>query len=112
MSLITASPPVRTPKVAITVNIAKKAGAMDNPLSADWRAYPFQLVPGDPQLEFPAAEGNHPDCESDTWFLAGELAGESGRQFAFLMIFNKNRPGRQSSQTSTRWRCLTWTTAP
>ena len=67
---------------------------MDNPLSADWRAYPFQLVPGEPQLEFPAAEGNHRDCESDTWFLAGQLAGESGRQFAFLTIFNKNRPGQ------------------
>jgi predicted secreted hydrolase len=61
--------------------------------SADWRAYPFQLVPGDPQLDFPAAEGNHPDCESDTWFVAGELTAASGRRFAFLTIFNKNRPG-------------------
>lgn len=43
---------------------------------------------------FPAAEGNHPDCESDTWFLAGELSGQSGRSFAFLTIFNKNRPGQ------------------
>jgi predicted secreted hydrolase len=41
---------------------------------------------------FPAAEANHPDCESDTWFLAGELTGRSGRTFAFLSIFNKNRP--------------------
>lgn len=60
--------------------------------SADWRAYPFQLVTGDPQLRFPAAEGNHRDCESDTWFIAGELTAESGRRFAFLTIFNKNRP--------------------
>ncbi|ORB18846.1 lipocalin-like domain-containing protein [Mycobacterium noviomagense] len=44
-------------------------------------------------LEFPAAEGAHPDQESDTWFLAGELLGTSGRRFAFLTIFNKNRPG-------------------
>ena len=63
---------------------------MDNP---DWRAYPFDLVPGDPQLTFPAAEGNHPDYESDTWFIAGELRADSGREFAFLTIFNKNRPG-------------------
>jgi predicted secreted hydrolase len=63
--------------------------------SDDWRAYPFQLVPGDPQLNFPAAEGNHPDCESDTWFVAGELTADSGRRFAFLTIFNKNRPGQQ-----------------
>ncbi|MGH3674470.1 MAG: lipocalin-like domain-containing protein [Mycobacterium sp.] len=60
----------------------------------DWRRYPFELVPGDPQFTFPAAEANHPDCESDTWFLAGELTGESDRKFAFLSIFNKNRPGQ------------------
>jgi len=69
---------------------------VDNPKSADWRVYPFELVPGDPQLRFPAAEANHPDCESDTWFLAGELTAQSGRRFAFLTIFNKNRPGLSS----------------
>lgn len=63
---------------------------MDN---LDWRAYPFDLVPTDPQLRFPDAEGNHPDCESDTWFVAGELTADTGRRFAFLTIFNKNRPG-------------------
>jgi predicted secreted hydrolase len=85
-----ASPPVFPAKVAIAVNIAKKAGAVDN---LDWRAYPFDLVPTDPQLRFPDAEGNHPDCESDTWFIAGELTADTGRRFAFLTIFNKNRPG-------------------
>jgi predicted secreted hydrolase len=68
---------------------------VDDPQWDDWRAYPFQLVAGDPQLRFPAAEGNHPDCESDTWFVAGELTADSGRRFAFLTIFNKNRPGQQ-----------------
>jgi len=59
-----------------------------------WCRYPFDLVPADPQFCFPAAEGQHPGCESDTWFLAGELTGNrSGRKFAFLTIFNKNRPG-------------------
>ena len=63
-------------------------------MTSDWRSYPFQLVPGDSQLEFPAAEGEHPDQESDTWFIAGQLdAAESDRSFAFLTIFNKNRPG-------------------
>ena len=63
-------------------------------MNDDWRSYPFQLVPGDSQLDFPAAEGEHPDQESDTWFIAGQLdAAESGRSFAFLTIFNKNRPG-------------------
>ncbi|MFG1934734.1 lipocalin-like domain-containing protein [Mycobacterium sp. NPDC048908] len=61
--------------------------------STDWHRYPFELVPGDPQLSFPAAEGNHDDFESDTWFIAGELTSEGGRHFAFLTIFNKNRPG-------------------
>ncbi len=63
-------------------------------LSSDWRRYPYQLVPGDSQLDFPAAEGEHPDQESDTWFIAGQLdAVQTGRSFAFLAIFNKNRPG-------------------
>lgn len=63
-------------------------------MTNDWRSYPFQLVPGDSQLEFPAAEGEHPGQESDTWFIAGELAAaDTGRSFAFLTIFNKNRPG-------------------
>jgi predicted secreted hydrolase len=62
----------------------------------DWRRYPFELVPGEPQFCFPAAEGEHPTYESDTWFLAGELTGEStGRKFAFLTIFNKNRLGHK-----------------
>lgn len=63
-------------------------------MSSDWRSYPFRLVPGDPHLDFPAAEGAHPDQESDTWFLAGRLdATGSDRSFAFLTIVNKNRPG-------------------
>jgi hypothetical protein len=63
-------------------------------MTSDWRSYPFQLVPGDDQLEFPAAEGEHADQESDTWFIAGQLdAAETDRSFAFLTIFNKNRPG-------------------
>ncbi|OBH50697.1 secreted hydrolase [Mycobacterium sp. E2479] len=61
---------------------------------SDWRSYPFQLVSGDDQLNFPAAEGEHPDQESDTWFIAGQLdAAEIDRSLAFLTIFNKNRPG-------------------
>jgi predicted secreted hydrolase len=63
-------------------------------MNGDWRSYPFQLVPGDSLLDFPAAEGEHPDQESDTWFIAGELgAADTNRKFAFLTIFNKNRPG-------------------
>ena len=62
-------------------------------MGEDWRRYPFALVPGDPQLNFPAAEADHPDFQSDTWFLAGELTADSGRRLAFLSIFNKNRPG-------------------
>jgi predicted secreted hydrolase len=61
--------------------------------SLDWRHYPFQLVPGDQAMTFPAAEGQHADHESDTWFIAGELTAPNGRSFAFLTIFNKNRPG-------------------
>ncbi|OBK28322.1 secreted hydrolase [Mycobacterium asiaticum] len=63
-------------------------------MTSDWRSYPFQLVPGDSQLDFPAAEGQHADQESDTWFIAGELTSvDTDRSFAFLTIFNRNRPG-------------------
>jgi predicted secreted hydrolase len=66
----------------------------DTSTQADWRRYPYQLVPGDAQLDFPAAEGTHPEYQSDTWYLAGYLTGqESGRRFAFITIFNRNRPG-------------------
>ena len=53
----------------------------------------FSWCPVTSQLDFPAAEGEHPDQESDTWFIAGQLTGTTGRSFAFLTIFNKNRPG-------------------
>src|SRR5271166_6547269 len=62
-------------------------------MNTDWRSYPFRLVHNDSALDFPAAEGEHADQESDTWFIAGELTGATGRSFAFLTIFNKNRPG-------------------
>jgi predicted secreted hydrolase len=62
--------------------------------AAAWQRYPFELVPGDPEFAFPAAEAAHQRYESDTWFIAGELtAAKTGRTFAFLTIFNKNRPG-------------------
>lgn len=63
-------------------------------MTSDWRSYPFHLVPGDSEMDFPEAEGGHLDQESDTWFIAGELAAdETDKSFAFLTIFNKNRPG-------------------
>ena len=61
------------------------------PPPAPWRSYPYQLVSGDPQLVFPAAEG-HPDVASDAYYASGVLRGEtSGRRYAFLTIFAKNR---------------------
>src|SRR6185312_6505039 len=78
----------------VLVRRLRQLGGARPDMNDDWRSYPFQLVPGDPLLDFPAAEGEHPDQESDTWFIAGQLdAPETGRSFAFLTIFNKNRPG-------------------
>ena len=58
-----------------------------------WRRYPYQLVADEPMMVFPAAEGAHPDFQSDTWYLAGYLTGRSsGRRFAFITIYNRNRP--------------------
>jgi predicted secreted hydrolase len=62
-------------------------------MNTDWRKYPFRLVDNDRALDFPEAEGLHDDQESDTWFIAGELTSATGRTFAYLTIFNKNRPG-------------------
>src|SRR5689334_20513287 len=36
-------------------------------------SYPLVLCRDDPNLSFPAAEGLHPEMESDTWFLEGIL---------------------------------------
>jgi predicted secreted hydrolase len=61
--------------------------------STAWRRYPYRLVAGEPQLVFPAAEGTHPDFQSDTWYLAGQLTGAESSRYAFITIFNRNRPG-------------------
>ncbi len=60
------------------------------PAPAPWRRYPYQLVAGDPQLAFPAAEG-HQDVATDSYYASGFLEAEaSGRRYAFLTIFAKN----------------------
>jgi predicted secreted hydrolase len=59
-------------------------------VGADWRRYPFQLIPGDPELGFPAAEGDQ-GAESNTYYVSGQLRGRaSGRRWAFLTIFTYN----------------------
>ncbi len=47
-------------------------------------AYPYSLVPGNPVLDFPAAEGRLADMDSDTWFLEGVLEGTGDRSTVFL----------------------------
>ena len=60
------------------------------PPAASWRAYPLVLVPGDPEMVFPAAE-RHQDVATDTYYASGILEGvDSGRRYAFLTIFAKN----------------------
>ena len=60
------------------------------PPPAPWRNYPYLLVPDDPQLVFPAAEG-YQHVATDTYYASGILQGEaSGRRYAFLTIFAKN----------------------
>ncbi|MGH3580000.1 MAG: hypothetical protein ACRERC_00555 [Candidatus Binatia bacterium] len=58
--------------------------------SKDWKTYPYVLSPDDPQLTFPAAEGDQ-GAESNTFYVAGRLVGRtSRREFAFLVIFTFN----------------------
>ena len=52
-----------------------------------WRSYPYRLVPDDPQLHFPQAEG-YQDMASDTYYASGIVRGErTGRGYAFFVIF-------------------------
>ena len=61
---------------------------MDQP--APWRAYPYVLSPTDPELTFPAAEGDQ-GAESNTYYVAGRLRGRATqREWAFLVIFTFN----------------------
>ena len=56
-----------------------------------WPNYPFQLVPGDPRLDFPTAEGRQLDMDADTWFVEGVLQGQqSSKQYAFVAMFILN----------------------
>jgi predicted secreted hydrolase len=55
-----------------------------------WRAYPYALSPTDPELTFPAAEGDQ-GAESNTYYVAGRLRGRATRrEWAFLVIFTFN----------------------
>jgi len=55
-----------------------------------WKQYPFVLDARDPQLTFPAAEGDQ-GAESNTYYVAGRLRGrDSGHQWAFLVVFTFN----------------------
>jgi len=55
-----------------------------------WRTYPYSFAAGDPELVFPAAEGDQ-GAESNTYYVAGRLRGRTTRRdFAFLVIFTFN----------------------
>lgn len=58
--------------------------------SANWKRYPYVLADDDPELTFPAAEGDQ-GAESNTYYVAGRLRGRaSGRRWAFMVIFTFN----------------------
>jgi hypothetical protein len=57
--------------------------------ASDWKRYPF-AIGDDPELSFPAAEGDQ-GAESNTYYVAGRLTGRStGRRWAFFVIFTLN----------------------
>jgi hypothetical protein len=60
-------------------------------VSASWRRYPYALSPSDPELTFPAAEGDQ-GAESNTYYVAGRVRGaRSGRSWAYFAVFTYNR---------------------
>jgi len=63
---------------------------MNQIMNTSWRTYPYTLSPTDPQLTFPAAEGDQ-GAESNTYYVAGRLRGRRTRgEWAFLVIFTFN----------------------
>ncbi len=57
---------------------------------AAWKHYPYVVTPDDPEMTFPAAEGDQ-GAESNTYYVAGRLRGKaSAREWAFLVIFTFN----------------------
>ncbi len=69
--------------IAILITACIPVPAYAQPLD-----YPYQLVPGDPRLDFPEAEGRQLDMTSDSWFMEGFLEGkDTGNQYAFITIY-------------------------
>ena len=55
-----------------------------------WKTYPYVLIDGDPELTFPAAEGDQ-GAESNTFYVAGRLRGrQTQREWSFLVVFAFN----------------------
>jgi predicted secreted hydrolase len=55
-----------------------------------WKTYPYVLIDGDPELTFPAAEGDQ-GADSNTFYVAGRLRGrQTQREWSFLVVFAFN----------------------
>ncbi len=66
------------------------AAAAEDP--TPWRRYPYDLYPEN-GLVFPTAEGLTRN-ETDTWYIDAKLVGDdTGREYAFTVIYCKNRVG-------------------
>jgi hypothetical protein len=62
------------------------------PGGTGWKNYPFVLF-DNPTFTFPAIEGLTAN-QTDTWYVHGKVTGQvTGRDYAFLAIFAKNRIG-------------------
>ena len=47
----------------------------------------FARVEGNPDLTFPAAQGPHPDYQTEWWYYTGNLQTEDGRRFGYQLTF-------------------------
>jgi hypothetical protein len=58
--------------------------------SPEWKRYPYVLSPSDPELQFPAAEGDQ-GAHTNTYYLAGRVRGvRSGSEWAYFVVFTFN----------------------
>jgi predicted secreted hydrolase len=65
----------------------------------------FAQVEGDPGLTFPAAQGPHPDYQTEWWYYTGNLHTADGRQFGYQLTFFRRalEPANLRSSRASGW---------
>jgi predicted secreted hydrolase len=65
----------------------------------------FLRAEGPVPLDFPAAQGPHPDYQTEWWYYTGNLAAEDGRRFGYQLTFFRRAlvPPALRSERQSAW---------